>query len=222
MIAIKLVLGFGIGAILGALVWLTSRYFIAAYTDAASMGQKISLRDFISASGLASVLGMATWGGYVAWRLSEIDLIIATSVTTAILLVVVLVDYQVRRIPNKMVIVLLLWSTVQLLWLGRPSPRSALLGVVVGGIAFLLLAILGRGALGMGDVKFIAAVGALLGYPLILYSMFWGIMFGGLAAFLLLATKRAGRKDSFAYGPYLALGAWMIFLGTVNLLPWQH
>jgi prepilin signal peptidase PulO-like enzyme (type II secretory pathway) len=36
------------------------------------------------------------------------------------------------------------------------------------------------------------------------------MIFAGLAAAFLLLSGRAGRKDSMAYGPYLALGAWLI------------
>lgn len=223
MNGLNLFVGLGVGASLGYLVWLAARHFIAAYRS----DEKIPVAvDLFSSpffrSGILIALGMACWGGYVALRSVDSRMMVAALVTTAIFLVVVLVDYAVHRIPNAMVIVLLIWAAGQMLWIGQPTPRSVLLGITVGGGVFMLLAIIGRGALGMGDVKFVAAEGAILGYPLILHGMFWGIMFGGLAAVLLLVTRRAGRKDSFAYGPYLALGAWLIFLGTINLLPWQH
>jgi leader peptidase (prepilin peptidase)/N-methyltransferase len=40
--------------------------------------------------------------------------------------------------------------------------------------------------------------------------MFFGVLAGGVGAFVLLVTRRKGRKDAMAYGPYLALGAWLI------------
>jgi leader peptidase (prepilin peptidase)/N-methyltransferase len=220
---LHLILGLCLGAVLGYLAWLASQFFIASYrvnNEISDGAEKASVT--FSTSGLLFALGMACWSGYVAWRTIDRRILVAAIVVTAILLVVVLVDYAVHRIPNKVVIVLLIWAAGQMLWLGQPTVRAALLGVTLGGGVFLLFAILGRGALGMGDVKFVAAEGAILGFPLILHGMFWGIIFGGVAAFFLLITKRAGRKDSFAYGPYLALGAWLIFLSMLNLLPWQH
>jgi len=53
-----------------------------------------------------------------------------------------------------------------------------------------------------------------------LYALFWGIMFGGLAALLLLVSRRASLKSSFAYGPYLALGGLLIYLSLFQLSPW--
>ena len=49
-----------------------------------------------------------------------------------------------------------------------------------------------------GDVKLAAALGALLGYPLVLPGLVLGVIAGGLAALLLLLTRRAGRKDAMA------------------------
>jgi leader peptidase (prepilin peptidase)/N-methyltransferase len=73
--------------------------------------------------------------------------------------------------------------------------------------------------MGMGDVKLMAASGALVGYPLILQSMFWGVVTGGVAALVLLLTKRVRRKDFIAYGPYLAFGTWLIAAKMLGLWP---
>ena len=71
----------------------------------------------------------------------------------------------------------------------------------------------------MGDVKLEAAAGALLGYPAVLAALFLGVLAGGVAAAFLLLTHRAGRKDAFAYGPYLALGAWLVYTRVLGLWP---
>ena len=73
--------------------------------------------------------------------------------------------------------------------------------------------------MGAGDVKLVAGLGGILGYPLILYGVFWGILFGGAAALVLLVTRRVGRKDPMAYGPYLALGGWLVWTVALGLLP---
>jgi prepilin signal peptidase PulO-like enzyme (type II secretory pathway) len=136
-----------------------------------------------------------------------------------LLVCISLVDWRVRRIPNELVLALLAWTGVQALWLGLPDWRAALLGLLTAGGLFFLLALIGRGALGMGDVKLEAAAGALLGYPAALAGVFAGILAGGIAAAFLLLTHRAGRKDAFAYGPYLALGAWLVYTRVLGLWP---
>ena len=140
-------------------------------------------------------------------------------VVTGLLVTISLVDFQVRRIPNALVLALLLWAVVQALWLGQPTPVAAGLGLLVGGGLLFLIALAGRGAMGAGDVKLGAALGAVLGYPLILRALFFGVLAAGVGALVLLAARRAGRKDYMAYGPYLALGAWIIWTQSLGLWP---
>ena len=86
------------------------------------------------------------------------------------------------------------------------------IAAAVGGAVFLLLAILSRGALGGGDVKLIAALGLWFGSDGLFFISMVGIIFGGLAAFLLLLLGLKKRKSAFAYGPYFALTALALLL----------
>jgi prepilin signal peptidase PulO-like enzyme (type II secretory pathway) len=95
---------------------------------------------------------------------------------------------------------------------------NLVIGLLAAGGFFFLLALLTRGAMGLGDVKLAAATGALVGWPTVIAALILGIVAGGLAALFLLLTHRAGRKDYFAYGPYLALGAWVVYAVFLGLL----
>jgi leader peptidase (prepilin peptidase)/N-methyltransferase len=71
--------------------------------------------------------------------------------------------------------------------------------------------------MGRGDLKFLAAIGAFLGWRAVLFTIFAGSLAGsivGLASVLL--GWRAG-SAKIPFGPYLALGAlvWMFFGGQV-------
>jgi len=82
---------------------------------------------------------------------------------------------------------------------------------------FGLLGLLGRGALGAGDVKLAIAIGAVLGLPAAIWGLVLGILAGGLGAILLLVTRSATRKDKMAYGPYLAAGAWVTYMAMLGV-----
>ncbi len=167
--------------------------------------------SFLTSRALIVCIGLAFWGAYVGWRAPTLPAAVGALLVTAVLLAISLVDLRVRRIPNLLVIVLLAWAVIQSFWLGRPTLDSLAIGVLAAGGFFLLLTLLTRGAMGQGDVKLAAAIGALVGWPALVAALFLGIVAGGVAAVVLLLTHRAGRKDYFAYGPYLALGAWVVY-----------
>jgi len=87
-------------------------------------------------------------------------------------------------------------------------------GIATGlgaGVLFLFLSIAGstllRGeVLGFGDVKLAAFMGLLLGWPGIADAVFIGVAVGAVAA-IAVAIWRRSLKATFAYGPYLAIGA---------------
>ena len=95
------------------------------------------------------------------------------------------------------------------------APGALWLRLVAAGGTFVVLAalsILGRGALGGGDVKMMAVVGLWLGKEVIL-TLTTGFILGGVAAVVLLLLRRAGRKDFFAFGPFLIIGTllgWLV------------
>ena len=88
-----------------------------------------------------------------------------------------------------------------------------LIAAAAGGTVFLLLALLTKGALGGGDIKLIAALGLWVGTDRLIDIVVYGSIFGGIAALIMLATKKMNRKSVFAYGPYFTLAA-LFFLLT--------
>ena len=187
MIALQVALG-DLRDLVGWLVWLTAGHFVAGYR---SEPQASSPSDAGEMPVLAAVTvaGMALWGAYVGWQAATLAVGVSALVVTALLLCISLVDFQVRRIPNPLVLALLAWAAVQMIWLGRPTVVAALLGLIVAAAVFLLLRFVSRGAMGMGDVKLEAAVGALVGYPAVVGAMFLGVLIGGLAALILLLAS---------------------------------
>ncbi|MGM9582690.1 MAG: prepilin peptidase [Phascolarctobacterium sp.] len=84
-------------------------------------------------------------------------------------------------------------------------------------VVLAALAILGRGALGGGDVKMMAALGLWFGVNGIITTACIGFIVGGVAAVLFLLLKIHGRKDYFAFGPFLIMGAVVAWLSQVLL-----
>lgn len=75
--------------------------------------------------------------------------------------------------------------------------------------AFLLLWAISRGGIGGGDIRLAIAMGMYLGWlgaAHVLVAVLAASVLAGLAALLLLASRRATRSTRLAFGPYLALG----------------
>ncbi|MEX1117512.1 MAG: A24 family peptidase, partial [Terrimicrobiaceae bacterium] len=77
-----------------------------------------------------------------------------------------------------------------------------------------------REAMGFGDVKFIAAIGAFLGWQAVLFTIFASSIIGCVAglAGIFLARDKSGSRIPF--GPFLAVAAaWWLFGGD-KLFAW--
>ncbi len=75
--------------------------------------------------------------------------------------------------------------------------------------AFLLLWAISRGGIGGGDIRLAIVMGMYLGWlgaAHVLVAILVASVSAGLAALLLLASRRATRSTRLAFGPYLALG----------------
>ena len=136
----------------------------------------------------------------------------AWSVAQAVLVGLAAYDLALRRLPNAVTVP----TAVLAVLLRLAFERSVLGEVLVAGVAafaaFLLLALVLRGGVGMGDVKLAGMLGFLLGGA-VLAALVIGAVAGGVAAVVVLARPGSDRRTAFAYGPYLALGGAIAILG---------
>ena len=70
-----------------------------------------------------------------------------------------------------------------------------------------------REAMGRGDLKFLAAIGAFLGWRAVLFSVFAGSLLGSLVGLITLLVGKRVWSAKLPFGPYLAFGAvsWLFF-----------
>jgi leader peptidase (prepilin peptidase)/N-methyltransferase len=73
-----------------------------------------------------------------------------------------------------------------------------------------------REAMGRGDLKFLAAIGAFLGWRAVLFSLFAGSLLGSTVGLITLVVGRRVWSAKLPFGPYLAFGAlsWIFFGDT--------
>jgi len=143
------------------------------------------------------------------WRFDRPVDAIAVSLLVAGLLICTATDLLRYRVPNAITYpgTLLTLFAVFLLAPELNDLLSATLAAVFAGLVFLLMAILTRGGLGLGDVKLAILIGAALGLQSTYQALAIGVVAGGVIIALLFVLRFVGRKQAVPYAPFLALSA---------------
>ena len=102
---------------------------------------------------------------------------------------------------------------------------NSALGVVVGGGIILIIALVGsmifkKEAMGGGDVKLAAMMGAFLGWRYTIISLFLGFFLGALAGIFLILSKIKSKEDMVPFGPFIALGSLITLLWGEKIIAW--
>lgn len=155
---------------------------------------------------------------------TPVDLLFST-VYVAILILIIVIDLEHRLILHKVTFPSTLLALVGSLFISNTSPLLALLGAVLGFVVFYCLYWLGKqlfgpGALGFGDVTLSMTLGAMVGFPYIVFALVMGIMLGGLISFGLIITGRISMRSYVAYGPFLAMAGIITVLWGEQILSW--
>jgi len=78
--------------------------------------------------------------------------------------------------------------------------------------------VLPREAMGLGDVKFMGAIGAFVGWQGVLFSLMVSSMIGAAAGIALIIMRRREWSSRMPYGPYIALAATIWIFGGKKII----
>lgn len=160
--------------------------------------------------------------GWAAWQYGPSVEMLRAALFFTILLGIAMTDAREYIIPDEFSLggtalgVALAFAGGELPWL------QAILGAAVGygllwGIAVAGTTAFGEDAMGGGDVKMMAMVGAFLGWQGVLLTLFLGALLGTL---VFLPLKLAGREKLVPFGIFLALGAAACWLVGGTIVHW--
>ncbi len=77
--------------------------------------------------------------------------------------------------------------------------------------------VLPREAMGLGDVKFMAAIGAFLGWPGAIFSLMASSIIGSAVGIALILARKREWSSRMPYGPYIALAAALWIFGGKSI-----
>ncbi len=171
-------------------------------------GAALSLR-YPAVDAAAALLAVALWlrfpGSPLLWLYGPF---------TAALLVLTVLDLEYFWLPDLITLPGLALGLAAAAAFPHLSFPKALLGALAGGAFFQAVRWIyekaTRGAhpgVGMGDVKLMAFIGAVLGVQALPWVLVSGATLGGLAGLVMLLCAKQGRLAQMPYGPFLAAGA---------------
>ena len=162
----------------------------------------------------------------VALRFGITPLLPAYLYLAAIGIALAAIDFDVKRLPD--VIVLPSYVVGVVLLLGAAAIDGNWSAIVRGLIAmtalfafYFALAFAYPGGMGFGDVKLAGLLGLFLGWVSwgsVVVGTFGAFLLGGIAGVALIVARRAGRKSAIPFGPFMLAGAFvaLFFAGAAT------
>jgi len=143
----------------------------------------------------------------------------------SIFLLVTWIDWDHKIIPDVITLPGIVLGFVCAALLLPTGWASSLMGILVGGGVLLFLAwispyIFGKEGMGGGDIKFLAMVGAFLGWQQALLTLMVASVVGAVVGMGLLVCKVMEKGQYIPFGPYLALGALLAMLWGPDFWHW--
>lgn len=101
---------------------------------------------------------------------------------------------------------------------GAGALLDGALGAAAGFALIGCIILLSRGGMGWGDATLAAGVGVILGWRMLLLTLYTGFMIGGVITVLLMLAGKVRRKDAVPLVPFLAIGGLVTLLVGPRLL----
>jgi leader peptidase (prepilin peptidase)/N-methyltransferase len=158
------------------------------------------------------------------WVLGPTPLFAVRVTFACALLVLFMIDLEHQILPDAITLPGIV-AGFACSWFLPPGPLMSILGIVFGGgllwaIAEIWLRLRKVDAMGFGDVKMLAMVGAFLGLKLVVLTFVLSSMMGGVVAGAMLVTRRADLATRVPFGTMLAVAAFIAGLYGEAIVAW--
>jgi len=146
-------------------------------------------------------------------------------ILSSALIIITFIDLNEQIIPDEISLPGIVIGFIISFFVPYISFINSALGLLAGGGIILIIALGGsaifkKDAMGGGDVKLAAMIGAFLGWRYIIISLFLGFFIGALAGIFLIISKIKSREDIVPFGPFIVLGSFITLLWGKNIISW--
>jgi len=146
-------------------------------------------------------------------------------ILSSALIIIAFIDLQEQIIPDIISLPGIVIGLILSFIVPYMSFINSALGALVGGGIILIIAWVGsiifkKEAMGGGDVKLAAMIGAFLGWRYTIISLFLGFFIGALVGIILILSKIKSKEDMVPFGPFIVLGSIITLLWGEKILAW--
>jgi leader peptidase (prepilin peptidase) / N-methyltransferase len=192
--------------------------YLALRGRCAGCGVRISARYPLIET-LSGILSAA-----VAWKFGFGWPAAAAVVLTWFLIALTFIDVDHQLLPDSLTMPLLWIGLFLSLWEpqsgGAPVPvdmRSSIIGAIGGYLSLwsvyhLFRLLTGKEGMGYGDFKLFAALGAWLGWKMLLPIILFAAAVGATVGLAMIAIQGRSRATPIAFGPFLAGAGWLVLM----------
>jgi leader peptidase (prepilin peptidase)/N-methyltransferase len=160
----------------------------------------------------------------VAWKYGYGWPTLAAIVLTWFLIALTFIDIDHQLLPDSLTLPLVWIGLLLSLWGPHPGgapvavdPHSSIVGAMGGYLSLwsvyhLFRLLTGKEGMGYGDFKLFAALGAWMGWKMLLPIILIAAAVGAVMGIAMLAFRGQSRSTPIAFGPFLAAAGWLMLM----------
>jgi leader peptidase (prepilin peptidase)/N-methyltransferase len=203
---------------------ITAMQNIPVVSWLALRGKCANCKTPISARYPAVELATGVLSGFIAWHFGFGGTALAALAFTWFLIALTMIDFDTQYLPDQLTYPLLWLGLIASLWhpvwgdgAAPVAPRDSIIGASAGylslwSVYWLFKLITGKEGMGYGDFKLFAALGAWLGWMMLLPIILFASAAGALIGIVIIIRKRKGKDTQIAFGPFLAVAGWLALI----------
>lgn len=147
-------------------------------------------------------------------------------ILTPMLLAAFVIDYRLQIIPNRLNLTIFEVGLVFVFIYGISNIAisiNMILGMLAGGGIFLFITLVGgliygKEAMGLGDVKFMGALGLFFGLESIVVIALVSFLIGAVLSIILLATKIKKTDEYIPFGPFIVISTFITMFVPFSIM----
>ena len=162
--------------------------------------------------------------GFIAWHYGYGGTALAALAFTWFLIALTMIDFDTQYLPDQLTYPLLWLGLIGSLWhpvwgdgAAPVTPRDSIIGAAAGylslwSVYWVFKLITGKEGMGYGDFKLFAALGAWMGWMMLLPIIVFASGVGAIFGVVIMIRQRKGKDTQIAFGPFLAIAGWFALI----------